>query len=233
MERWAAISTDASRSIDGATATGSFAPGRTMSTMRVVPLTPELWPAFSEWFGSRDTSTDCRWCWCLFWRQRGMDFSNTTAEGNRDGLRELTERAATSGPAPGLVAIDEDGKMVGWVSLGPRTDFERLERSRTIPRLDDRPVWSVVCFVVGRRARGRGVARALLEAAIGHARANGAPTLEAYPADPGDARLPATAAYTGMLPMFEAAGFTKVADTTSRTGGAPRVVVRRELDVER
>ena len=108
-----------------------------MSTMRVVPLTPELWPAFSEWFGSRDTSTDCRWCWCLFWRQRGMDFSNTTAQGNRDGLRELTERAATSGPAPGLVAIDvQTGDLIGRPDIVNRgfvheaTSADILEEAR-------------------------------------------------------------------------------------------------------
>jgi hypothetical protein len=73
------------------------------------------------------------------------------------------------------------------------------------------------------------VASALLEAAVEQARAAGAPAIEAYPADPGPKRLPAAAAYTGILSMFEAAGFSKTADTQSRTGGVPRVVVRREL----
>jgi len=29
-------------------------------------------------------------------------------------------------------------------------------RSRVIPKIDDRPVWSIVCFFVDKRARGRG-----------------------------------------------------------------------------
>jgi GNAT superfamily N-acetyltransferase len=201
--------------------------------MEIRPLTPELWPAFETWFASRDTSSDARGCWCMWWRRRGLDFSNTTAARNRAQMRELTDRAAAEGtPTPGLVAID-DGRVIGWISIGPRTDFERLERSRTIPRLDDRPVWSIVCFVVGRSARGRGVTRSLLDGAIEHARANGATALEAYPADPGDERLSTAAAYTGLLTTFEAASFRKVADTTSRTGAAPRVVVRLELGAVR
>ncbi len=149
-------------------------------------------------------------------------------------MRELTDRAAAEGtPAPGLVALDDDGQPIGWISVGPRADFERLERSRTIPRLDDRPVWSVVCFVVGRSVRGQGVARALLDGAIEYARASGATALEAYPADPGEGRLPVAAAYTGVLTTFEAAGFQRVAATTSHTGGAPRVVVRLELGAVR
>lgn len=195
--------------------------------MRIVPLDSESWPAFSDWFASRDASSDARWCWCMYWRRRGLDWSNSTAEGNRSELQALVRRP--DGPPPGLVALDDDGRAIGWVSVGPRTDYERIERSKTLPRTDDRPVWTIVCFVVARGARRRGVTRALLDAAIRHARAGGAPAVEAYPADPGEVRIPAAAAYTGLRRTFEAAGFRKVADTTSKTGGYPRVVMRLEL----
>jgi GNAT superfamily N-acetyltransferase len=81
------------------------------------------------------------------------------------------------------VALAKDGRAVGWVSLGPREDFERLERSRVRPRLDDIAVWSIVCFVVAKRARRQGVGAQLLDAAIDFARQHGAPALEAYPVD--------------------------------------------------
>jgi GNAT superfamily N-acetyltransferase len=195
--------------------------------MRIVPLTPEIWSTFADWFGSRDSSPDGRWCWCMYWRRRGLDWTNSSADGNRADLEALTCRP--QGPAPGLVALDDDGRAIGWISVGPRTEYERIERSRRLPRLDERPVWTVVCFVVARSTRRRGITRALLDAAIEYARTNGAPALEAYPADPGDARLPAAAAYTGLRRVFEAAGFEKVADTASRAGGYPRVAMRMEL----
>ena len=56
-------------------------------------------------------------------------------------------------------------------------------RSRTIPRLDPPNTWWVVCFVVASRARRRGVASALLAAAVDYAAAHGAPAIEGYPID--------------------------------------------------
>ena len=152
-----------------------------------------------------------------------MSATKTTAVRRSD----LEARAAGDLP-PGVVAR-EDGRVVGWCSIGPRTDFQRLEYSRTIPRLDDRPVWSVVCFVVAKTERGRGLTGRLLEGAVSFAASHGAPAVEAYPADPGDTRMTDAYAYTGTLQTFLAAGFETVAPTTSRTGGRPRLVVRKEL----
>jgi GNAT superfamily N-acetyltransferase len=161
----------------------------------------------------------------MYWRWRAKDFAASTVAANRGALRALVE----DDPAPGVVAIEE-GRVVGWCSVGPRADYERLEHSRTIPRFDDNPSWAIVCFVVGRTARGRGVARALLDGAVSYAAARGARAIEAFPAAPpeGD-RIPTSSAYTGTLGMFVDAGFRIVSGTASRTGGVPRVVVRRDL----
>ena len=118
---------------------------------------------------------------------------------------------------------------MGWVSLGPRTDFERLAHSTVLAALDDRPVWSIVCFVVGRSARRRGVAHALLGAAIEHARASGASTLEAYPIDTDGARVASANAYTGTLSMFERSGFHVAARRQAAPTTAARPIVRLEL----
>jgi GNAT superfamily N-acetyltransferase len=139
----------------------------------------------------------------------------------------LAELADLS-PAPGLVAYRDDA-AVGWTSLGPRQHYERLAFSTILAPLDDRPVWSIVCFVVGRRERGRGVAVALLQAAIDHARANGATTLEAYPVDTGGDRIASAKVYRGTLSMFERAGFSVVARRLAQPGSAPRPIVRLEL----
>ena len=68
-----------------------------------------------------------------------------------------------------------------------------------------------MCFVVGRKSRGQGVAAALLDAAVDYARDHGATTLEAYPVDIADGeRIPSANAYHGTLGMFERAGFKVV-----------------------
>ena len=73
--------------------------------------------------------------------------------------RAVLQAAVASTPriaAPGLVAYDGE-VAVGWVSVGPREDYERLAYSRVLAPIDDTPVWSIVCFVVGRRSRRQGV----------------------------------------------------------------------------
>ena len=188
----------------------------------IVPLSPDTWPALDGLFRE---GGDPRWCWCMFWRLRSTDFSSRRVAELREGLRELVDRPVP----PGLVALD-DGRAVGWASLGPRDEFERLARSRTIPRLDGEDVWSIVCFAVSESARGGGVGAALLAAAVEHASANGARILEAYPVDIGEVgSVAAGSAFTGTLSMFERAGFLVAGPTSSTSGGRPRVVVRRDL----
>jgi GNAT superfamily N-acetyltransferase len=91
--------------------------------------------------------------------------------------------------------------------------------------VDEQPVWAITCFYIDRRHRRQGVAAALLQAAVDHARAQGAPTLEAYPIDTSDRGSVASAdIYTGTLAMFDRAGFREVA----RRDGRP--IVRLTVD---
>src|SRR5262245_66018017 len=78
----------------------------------VHPLTPERWDDLAALF---EEGGDPKWCWCQFYRERGLDWSNLTAAGNRERLASLTRE----GPHPGLVAYRE-GSAVGWGSLVPR-----------------------------------------------------------------------------------------------------------------
>jgi GNAT superfamily N-acetyltransferase len=191
----------------------------------IVPLDGATWPALATLF---EEGGDPRWCWCMFWRVRGTDYSRSTAEANRSSLHALIGRD----PAPGLVALDADDRAVGWVSLGPREDFERLERSRVRPRLDRVPVWSIVCFVVSRRSRRKGLEAMLLDAAIAYARAQGAPALEAYPVDSSEGKPTAATLYTGTLSTFRRAGFEVAQEIDSPQATVTRTIVRLALDPE-
>ncbi|HZC33107.1 MAG TPA: GNAT family N-acetyltransferase [Candidatus Bathyarchaeia archaeon] len=185
-----------------------------------VPLTPDRLDDLATLF---DQPGDPKWCWCASFRVRRRAKGVPPAE-NRAVLADAAERD----PAPGLIAY-RAGRVVGWVSLGPREDFVKLAHWKALAPVDDRPVWSIVCFVVGRQDRGQGLAGALLDAAIDHARANGATTLEAYPADTGGERIPSPVAYNGTLSMFDRAGFTVVARRTFNRTLPARPIVRLEL----
>jgi GNAT superfamily N-acetyltransferase len=167
-----------------------------------------------------------RSCWCQWWRQTAGEFSRASAQQHRAALREQ----CAADPVPGVVAYLGD-LPVGWCGFGPRSSMRRLERSRTIPRIDHLPVWSIVCFDVRPGYRRRGIAKALLAGAIDYARAHGAVALEAYPTDPGGTRRDATFSYTGFTSMFEAAGFRRVVETASHADRLPRWLMR--LDLER
>ena len=193
--------------------------------LEIHPLTPKRLPDLASLFGQ---GGDPKWCWCAFYRVRGMTWSNATPAGNREVLEKAVRTDARAGRAPGLVAY-RDGEAIGWVSLAPREEFDRLEHSTVLARIDDKPVWSIVCFVVGRKARGQGVAEALLAAAVDYARDHGARLLEAYPVDTGGGRIPSANVFNGTLGMFERAGFRVVERRRANATTKVRPIVRRAL----
>jgi GNAT superfamily N-acetyltransferase len=192
----------------------------TAGAVHVVPATEDRWTDIATILGGDGD----RGCWCLYWRQSAGDYRHTPLEGRPELLRAMTR----DDPAPGLVAY-LDGEPAGWLGLGPRPRLERLVRSRTIPAIDDLPVWSIVCFSVRVGYRRKGVARALLDGAIRYARESGAPALEAYPIDPEGKRADTAFGYVGFSPMFEAAGFRRVVETAARSDRKPRILMRLDL----
>lgn len=54
----------------------------------------------------------------------------------------LAKLARRKRGSAGLVAY-ADGEPVGYISLGPRSDYPNVERSRGTPVVDDVPVWVI------------------------------------------------------------------------------------------
>jgi GNAT superfamily N-acetyltransferase len=191
----------------------------TTAGLTVRPLTPARWDDFVKLFGQRGA---CAGCWCMWWRRSRAEWSAAAGAGNKRAMKRLVD----AGEVTGLLAYAGD-EPVGWCSVAPRERFAALERSRSLKRLDDRPVWSVVCFFVARPYRRRGVTGALLAAAVEYARRQGARIVEGYPNDPGKA-WPDAYAFSGLWSVFRRAGFAEAA-RPSRT----RVIVRRALAAPR
>jgi GNAT superfamily N-acetyltransferase len=171
--------------------------------LEVRPVTPDRWDDLVALFGERGAVSGC---WCMFFRLSGGEFERRAGAGTRAGLRALVR----GGAVPGLLAYAE-GRPVGWCSVAPRDEFRRVLRSPTLRPIDDRPVWSVVCFYIDRTARRRGVAERLLDAAVQHAAAAGAEALEGYPRDTTGRPRSSAELYVGTVSMFQAAGFQEVA----------------------
>lgn len=139
-------------------------------------------------------------------------------------LREQMERE----PPPGFIAY-LDGVPVGWVGVAVRTETPRLMNSRTIPLIDEKPVWAIGCFRTRPGYRRRGIASALLASVVDHARKARAPGIEAYPIDTEGTRVDTTSAFVGIASMFDSAGFSRLRVTDGHSAGRPRLLVRLDL----
>jgi GNAT superfamily N-acetyltransferase len=189
--------------------------------IEVVPATPDRWDDVVTLLGGNDD----KGCWCQSPRGRTVGYGAAEPGSRRAALRT---QVAEDDPPPGLLAY-VDGQVAGWCGFGPRPDLPRLVHSRTIPAIDDAPVWSILCFNIRVGYRRQGVAAALLDGVIELARRSGAPGVEAYPIDPEGGRVNANFGYVGVTPMFEKAGFRRVLETSAHSDNRPRILMRLDF----
>ena len=170
-------------------------------------MTYERWADFVDLFERRGPRGGVGpiHCSCMWWRDRAK-----TGERSAERNCAAMEGIVRAGREPGLLAYD-DGVAVGWVSVAPREHYGQLSRSRTYRAEEgERGLWSIVCFWIDPRARRKGVAAALLDAAVERAVVHGATAVEAFP----HRRRPD---YMGSEQMFAAAGFEPVREAGPRT----------------
>jgi len=141
----------------------------------------------------------------MWWRLKRSEFIKQKKEGNRKALKGLVD----SGEIPGILAY-VDGEPAGWCSVGPREAYPTLERSRVLAKVDDKPVWSVVCFFVAKQHRGKGLMVKLLIAAIEYVKEHRGKILEGYPVEPKKDKMPDPFVYTGTASAFHKTGFVEV-----------------------
>lgn len=172
-----------------------------MKKLQIVKLDKNTWKDFETLFGARGA---CGGCWCMYWRIRRKEFEKNKGSGNH----AMMQKIVSSGEMPGLLAFD-GSKPVGWCSIAKRDRFPVLDNSRVLKRVDDKDVWSIVCFYIRKNYRNLGVATKLVKGAIEYVREQGGGIIEGYPIDKKD-RTPDVFAYTGTLPMFTGLKFKEV-----------------------
>jgi GNAT superfamily N-acetyltransferase len=191
-----------------------------VADIEVVPATPDRWSDVVAILGGNGD----KGCWCQAPRGRAVGYGTSDLSARREALQAQLD----DDPPAGMLAY-VDGEVAGWCGFGPRLRLPRLERSRTIPKVDDLAVWSVLCFNVLPGFRRRGVAAALLDGVVEYARRSGAPGVEAYPIDPEGGRVDVSFGYVGVTPMFEKAGFRRVVETSAHSDRRPRILMRMEF----
>ena len=192
------------------------------SNIAIRPATLARFPDVAIMVGPKNPDSSV--CWCLSHRLDAKTNRSLVGRARGDYVKQLCRRRV----APGVLAY-EDHDVVGWAAVAPRSELP-FARSTKIPHIDDQPVWSVWCIRVRPGHRGKGISHALLEGAVAYARSRGAPAVEGYPVDNRGKKVDLTMAFVGTRKLFEDAGFVKAADTSSVSGGFPRVLMRLDLD---
>ncbi len=172
------------------------------------PLTPDRLGDFVTLFGP---SGACYGCWCQYFRLSPAEHRASDPASRRALMEDRIRR----GPPPGLILYLGD-QPTGWMQIGPRADVPQWNNPRraTTPLpdapADDPGVWAISCFFVRGKARGQGLAHALVVAGIGFARAGGARLIEAAPIDRAK-HSKSVGLFVGATTVFARAGFAEVA----------------------
>jgi GNAT superfamily N-acetyltransferase len=169
-----------------------------MSELGFHPVSLDRWADLEAFFEQHGNPN---YCWCMRWRLKSIEFGQLNAAERRSRLGSLIQEKTPIG-----ILAYHGGTPVGWCSIAPRETYAALERSRTLRRIDARPVWSVVCFFIDPGFRGRGLTVKLLQAAVDYAVSEGATIIEGYPVEPDQSYR-----FMGAPGVFEQVGFREVA----------------------
>lgn len=173
------------------------------------PLTLDRWEDFQHLFGAHGAVGGC---WCMWWRMTRAEFSRAGGPGNKACMLKIVEENRQ----PGIIGYLDD-RPVAWCSVAPRVEFPSLDRSRVLGRVDDREVWSMVCFYFAAGYRRRGLMPKMIEMGVDFARQRGAEIIESYPVDP-QRKMASGEIFMGLVSVFQEAGFVEVA---RRSPGRP------------
>lgn len=192
----------------------------------VLPANEATWADIAAVFGTSDAGR----CHCQRFKVMGWIWRDSTQEERTAALRAQTGCDNPAAEATsGLIAY-VDGEPAGWAAVEPRTAYPKY-RSSQIPWAgraedkDDHDIWAVICLLVRKGFRGRGLTYHLAATTVEFARERGARMLEAYPmrTEPGRVITWGDLA-VGPYQAFEDAGFTELTHPTTR-----RYVMRHDL----
>jgi GNAT superfamily N-acetyltransferase len=195
---------------------GAKEEGMDPNALTVRELSEATWDDFEDVLGKNGGA---RGCWCMHWRLSIDEWMAGKGDGNKRAMK-LAKQASVPG-----VVIYRGATPVAWCSLGPRASFPRLERSKLLASIDDKPVCAMTCIFVHRKHRGSGLLSTILDAVCEYAADNGYTIAEGYPVEPRDGRRAGSdTAMTGIASAFLDAGFKEVARPRS-----DRPIMRRSL----
>jgi len=184
------------------------------------PLILERWEDFENLFGEKGA---CAGCWCMFWFMRKKEYDEKRKDGR---TKKEMKKMVKDKIEPGIIAYDGD-KPVGWIAIQPREKYSKLSNSKILQPVDDKQVWSIVCFFVHKDYRKMGISVELIKNACSFAASKGGTIVEAYPTETKTKNSVPVFIYTGTSAAFKKAGFKEVT-RRSETRPIMRLEVKRK-----
>jgi ribosomal protein S18 acetylase RimI-like enzyme len=180
--------------------------------MTIKELKIELMDDWFEFFETRAFEDHAEWrgCYCTaFFYPKPAEYSDP-GKRRKDYARWLIE----TGRMAGYMAY-EKGKVIGWVNANDKAMFTRLAGMKG----ESGKILSIVCFLVEKAHRGKGIASKLLERILKDAEARGFSAIEAYPKKRARSEF---GTWNGPFGMYERRGFIE-------QGSGDGKVVRKRL----
>lgn len=172
---------------------------------KIVELNPELAECFVDYLENVDFSHAHHWstCYCRYYH---LDCSSelwqkrTGAENRLEAIEQIK-----LGKMKGYLAFDGE-KCIGWCNANNIKEFLRF-KNELDSITQGKKVGCVICFVVHKDYRGKGVARELLKQSIIDFKSNGYDAVIALPVE--NITEPQKS-YRGTLNMYLENGFKEI-----------------------
>lgn len=168
------------------------------------PLTTKNWKDLELLFGKNGA---CAGCWCMYWIMPRKEYDVKRKDGRtKSEMKKIVKKNLQ----PGILAYDND-IPVGWIAIQPRDNYLVLANSRVLKPVDDKKVWSIVCFFTHKDYRRKGLSTELIKNAVLSAKKRGAKIVEGYPIHTKNKNTAPVFIYTGTYSAYVKAGFKEVA----------------------
>jgi GNAT superfamily N-acetyltransferase len=167
------------------------------------PLTLDKWKDFEILFGKNGA---CAGCWCMYWFMNKKEYDEKRKDGRTKQEMKKRVRGKT---IPGIIAYEQDNP-IGWIAIQPRKKYPRLANSKILAAVDDKSVWSIVCFFIHKDYRKMGVSTELIKNACKFVASKGGTIVEGYPTETKTNNSAPVFIYTGTASAFKKAGFKEV-----------------------
>lgn len=149
-------------------------------------------------------------CWCMYRRLTPKQFEGSTPEQRKEKMISLID----SGEIPGLL-LYEAGVPTGWVSVAPVEQFNGLVSPRLKKQKEKSGLWTISCFFVEKKHRGKGYMSRLLGEAVEYAKNKGGTGLIASPMSVHE-KTDTSLLYTGKVSTFQKLGFEEIKNAKTK-----------------